>query len=275
MISAQQEYPDQMVAFIDIEFAFDIEYAQKLGLDTSEERFLLVQPDSANQALDLLLKFTESSLFSLVVLDSIPALVPEQNLNSDVGDMQVASLGRLLSNELRRVMIESNKTNTAVLLINQWRAGIGFGQPEKVMPGGAALKYYPSVIIELKRKDLIRKGENIIGLQIQANFTKNRFGAPYRKALFNLYFGEGIRKSEEAVEVAKDLGIISGKGWYTYPITANETGRLQGIENVTNWYKDNPEAFAYLESLVKDSFKSAKENVIESDDEETIDNNEE
>ena len=125
-----------MVAFIDIEFAFDIEYAQKLGLDTSEERFLLVQPDSANQALDLLLKFTESSLFSLVVLDSIPALVPEQNLNSDVGDMQVASLGRLLSNELRRVMIESNKTNTAVLLINQWRAGIGFGQPEKVMPGG-------------------------------------------------------------------------------------------------------------------------------------------
>ena len=143
------------------------------------------------------------------------------------------------------------------------------------MPGGAALKYYPSVIIELKRKDLIRKGENIIGLQIQANFTKNRFGAPYRKALFNLYFGEGIRKSEEAVEVAKDLGIISGKGWYTYPITATETGRLQGIENVTNWYKDNPEAFAYLESLVKDSFKSAKESVVESDDEESIDDNEE
>ena len=117
MASAQKTYPDQMVAFIDIEFAFDIEYAQKLGLDTSEERFLLVQPDSANQALDLLLKFTESSLFSLVVLDSIPALVPEQNLNSDVGDMQVASLARLLSNELRRVMIEANKTSTSVLLV--------------------------------------------------------------------------------------------------------------------------------------------------------------
>lgn len=268
MASAQKTYPDQMVAFIDIEFAFDIEYAQKLGLDTSEERFLLVQPDSANQALDLLLKFTESSLFSLVVLDSIPALVPEQNLNSDVGDMQVASLARLLSNELRRVMIEANKTSTSVLLINQWRAGIGFTTGDKVMPGGSAIKYYPSTIIELKRKELLRKGDNIIGLEIQANFTKNRFGSPYRKAHYKLYFGEGIRKSDEAVEVAKDLGIISGKGWYIYPISPTETGKLQGLESVINWYKDNPEAFAYLESLVVESFKKSKTTVVESEDEE-------
>lgn len=265
MIEAQKAYPDLMVGFIDVEQAFDKEYAEKLGLDTSEDRFILIQPDSANQALDLLLSFVSSGLFSLAVLDSIPALVPEQNLNADVGDVQVASLGRLLSNEIRRTMIETKKSNTAALLINQWRAGIGFGQPEKVMSGGAAMKYYPSMTIDLKRKELIKKSDEVIGITVQANFLKHRFGAPYTKAEYNLYFGQGIRKSDEACEVAKDKGFITRAGaWYTFPKADGTTDRTQGMENVINYYKDNPEDFQYLENLVISSFK--KEKVTEAPD---------
>lgn len=255
MIEAQKAYPDKLVAFIDCEQAFDKEYAEKLGLKTDEEFLFFIQPDSANQALDLMLQFISSSLFSIVVLDSVPALVPEQNLNADVGDVQVASAARLLSNELRRIMIETKKSNTATVLINQWRANIGFTGGDKAMPGGQAMKYYPSMTIDLKRKELVKKGDDFIGMDVQANFIKHRFGAPFTKAVYRLYYGEGIRRSDEAVEVAKDLGIIVGKGWYTFPISATETERLQGIENVINWYKEHPEAFAYLESLVIASFK--------------------
>ena len=255
MIEAQKAYPDKLVAFIDCEQAFDKEYAEKLGLKTDEEFLFFIQPDSANQALDLMLQFISSSLFSIVVLDSVPALVPEQNLNADVGDVQVASAARLLSNELRRIMIETKKSNTATVLINQWRANIGFTGGDKAMPGGQAMKYYPSMTIDLKRKELVKKGDDFIGMDVQANFIKHRFGAPFTKAVYRLYYGEGIRRSDEAVEVAKDLGIIVGKGWYTFPISATETERLQGIENVINWYKEHPEAFAYLESLVNASFK--------------------
>ena len=255
MIEAQKAYPDKLVAFIDCEQSFDKEYAEKLGLKTDEEFLFFIQPDSANQALDLMLQFISSSLFSIVVLDSVPALVPEQNLNADVGDVQVASAARLLSNELRRIMIETKKSNTATVLINQWRANIGFTGGDKAMPGGQAMKYYPSMTIDLKRKELVKKGDDFIGMDVQANFIKHRFGAPFTKAVYRLYYGEGIRRSDEAVEVAKDLGIIVGKGWYTFPISATETERLQGIENVINWYKEHPEAFAYLESLVIASFK--------------------
>ena len=255
MIEAQKAYPDKLVAFIDCEQAFDKEYAEKLGLKTDEEFLFFIQPDSANQALDLMLQFISSSLFSIVVLDSVPALVPEQNLNADVGDVQVASAARLLSNELRRIMIETKKSNTATVLINQWRANIGFTGGDKAMPGGQAMKYYPSMTIDLKRKELVKKGDDFIGMDVQANFIKHRFGAPFTKAVYRLYYGEGIRRSDEAVEVAKDLGIIVVKGWYTFPISATETERLQGIENVINWYKEHPEAFAYLESLVIASFK--------------------
>ena len=265
MIEAQKAYPDLLVGFIDVEQAFDREYAEKLGLDTSEDKFILIQPDSANQALDLLLSFITSGLFSLAVLDSIPALVPEQNLAADVGAIQVASLGRLLSNEIRRTMIEAKKSNTAALLINQWRAGIGFGQPEKVMSGGAAMKYYPSMTIDLKRKELIKKGDNVIGILVQANFLKHRFGAPYTKAEYNLYFGEGIRKSDEACEVAKDKGFIERRGaWYTFPKADGTTDRTQGMESVINYYRENPVDFKYLEDLVINSFKSEK--VIEAED---------
>lgn len=271
MIEAQKAYPDLLVAFIDVEQAFDKEYAEKLGLDTSEDKLLLIQPDSANQALDLLLQFVSSGLFSLAVLDSVPALVPEQNLNADVGDVQVASLGRLLSNELRRIMIETKKSNTATLLINQWRAGIGFGQPEKVMSGGASMKYYPSMTIDLKRKDIIKKSDEVIGITVQANFLKHRFGAPYTKAEYNLYFGEGIRKADEAVEVARDKGFITrGGAWYTYPLADGSTERSQGIESVISYYKENEGDFKYLEDIVKESFKKTK--VVETiEDEEILD----
>lgn len=272
MIEAQKAYPDELVGFIDVEQAFNKDYAEKLGLDTSEDKFLLIQADSANQALDLMLQFTESGLFSLVVLDSVAALIPDQNLNADVGDQQVATLGRLLSNETRKFLPAARKTNTAILWINQWRAGIGFGQPEKVLPGGGSPKYYPSVTIDLKRKDLLKKGDTYTGMTVQANFTKNRFSNPYQKAEYNLYFGEGIHKSDEAVEVALDKGLITrGGAWYTFPLADGTTERTQGMANVIEYYKDHPEDFKYIEQLVINSFKKARENVVEQDDEEQED----
>lgn len=270
MVEAQKKYPDEFVGFVDCEQAFDKEYAEKLGLDTSEDRFWFVQPDSANQAIDVLLKFAESGAFSLIALDSIPALIPEQNLNAEVGDVQVASAARLLSNELRRVMTATKKTNTATILINQWRSNIGFTGGDKAMPGGQAMKYYPSVTIDLKRKELQKKGDDFISADIQANFIKNRFGLPFAKAVYRLVFGEGIKKDIEVVEVAKELGIIEGKNWYTFPISATETNRLQGIQNVIDWYKENPEAFAYLENLVISSFVKNKVETISEEDLEYI-----
>lgn len=128
------------------------------------------------------------------------------------------------------------------------------------------MKFFPSVNIEIKRTDLIKKGEEYIAQTVRANFVKNRFSTPYKKVNYNLYFGEGIRKSEEAVEVAKELGIITGKGWYVFPISETETEKRQGLENVINWYQDNPEAFKYLESLVLAYFNSNKSSVVEEDD---------
>ena len=253
---------------IDAEFAQDPEYALKLGLNMLDsDRVVIIQPESGREALDIYISALESGVFSLCILDSIPSLVPDRDLEAEVGDRQVGTLAALLSAEIRKVIGAAKKTNTAALMINQIRAGIGFGQPEKVIPGGNAMKFYPSVTIELKRTDLIKKGDDYIGQTVRANFIKNRFGAPYKKADYNLYYGEGIRKSEEAVEVAKELGIISGKGWYIYPINANETGRLQGIENVINWYKDNPEAFDYLESLVLNYFNNKVIEEVETDEE--------
>lgn len=260
MIEAQKAYPEELVGFIDVEQAFNKDYAEQLGLDTDEDKFILIQADSANQALDLMLSFTESNMFSLVVLDSVASLIPDQNLNANVGDQQVATLGRLLSNETRKFLPAARKTNTALLWINQWRAGIGFGQPEKVLPGGGSPKYYPSVTIDLKRKDLYKKGEDYIGMMVQANFTKNRFANPYQKAEYNLYFGEGIRKADEAVEVAYDKGFITRAGaWYTFPKADGTTDRTQGMASVIEYYKDNPEDFSSLEASV---IKSFKKNVI-------------
>lgn len=267
MIEAQKAYPEELVAFIDVEQAFDKEYAEKLGLDTAKDRLILIQPDSANQALDLLLRFVSSKLFSLVVLDSIPALVPDQNLNADVGDVQVASAARLLSNELRRVMINTKKSNTATLLINQWRANIGFTGGDKAMPGGAALKYYPSMTIDLKRKELVKKGEDFIGMDVQANFIKHRFGSPYTKTVYRLYYGEGIRKADEATEVALDLGIITrGGAWYTFPLANGSTERIQGMANVIEYYKDNYLDFINLEQLVINSFKKQVQEIVEEEE---------
>lgn len=274
-ISAQKTYPDERVLIVDAEQALNLEYAETLGLDTSEEALTIIQPQSANEGLGIYVEAIDSGLFSLVILDSIPALVPERDLDADVGDRQVATLASLLSAEVRKVVNYAKRTNTAALMINQVRAGIGFMVAEKVIPGGNAMKFYPSVNIELKRKDLHKKGEEYIGQAVQMNFVKNRFANPYKKCVYDLYYGEGIRKSDEAVEVAKDLGIIVGKGWYTFPIAEGQTERLQGLENVINWYKEHPEAFAYLEQLVINSFAAKRKTAVETIEPQEVDTDEE
>lgn len=135
-ISAQQTYPDESILIIDAEQALNLEYAQKLGLNIDEEKLTIIQPESANEALDIYIQALESGLFSLCILDSIPALIPERDLEAEVGARQVGTLASLLSAEVRKVVNAAKKTNTAALLINQIRAGIGFMVAEKVIPGG-------------------------------------------------------------------------------------------------------------------------------------------
>ena len=265
--SALNTFPDKKVLIVDTEFAQDPDYALKLGLDMmDEDKILITQPESGREALDVYIAALESGAFSLCILDSIPALIPDRDLEADVGDRQVGTLAALLSAEIRKVISAAKKTDTAALMINQIRAGIGFGQPEKVIPGGNAMKFFPSVNIEIKRVDLIKKGDTYIGQTVRANFVKNRFSNPYKKVDYNLYYGEGIRKSEEAVEVARELGFISGKGWYIFPTGPETTEKLQGLENVINWYGDNPVAFAYLESLVLDYFNKTAAEVKEQEE---------
>lgn len=260
--SALDTYPDKKVLIIDAEFAQDPDYALKLGLNMYSEDVVITQPESGREALDVYVAALESGAFSLCILDSIPSLIPDRDLEADVGDRQVGTLASLLSAEVRKVIGAAKKTDTAALMINQIRAGIGFGQPEKVIPGGNAMKFYPSVNIEIKRVDLIKKGEDYIGQTVRANFVKNRFSNPYKKCDYNLYYGEGIRKSEEACEVAKEMGIIIRAGsWYTIPLANGFTNRLQGMESVIGYYNENPIDFESLEKLVISSF--TKKDIVE------------
>lgn len=253
--------------FVDCEMAFDMDYAIKLGLDTSEDRFVLIQPESANQAVDMASKAIQAGLFSAVAIDSIPALTPEQNINAEVGDHNVATLARFLSTELKRLMTAAKVSNTALICINQWRSNIGFTGGDKAMPGGQAMKYYPSVTIDLKRVDIIKKGENVIGQTVRANFLKNRFGSPYAKVDFNLYYGIGIKKDDELIEVAVEKKIIKqGGAWYTITLKDGSLERAQGKNGVASFYEEHPEEFSHLRTLVLSTFNNKVKEVEETEE---------
>lgn len=249
----------------------DLNYLAKLGVDTSEEKFLLIQPDSGVQALTVMEEFCEAGVCSVVILDSIASLRTEQEVNGDVGDQHMAVLARLLSAPMKNLTSSAKKTNTAILFINQVRAGIGiYGAPD-VTPGGNSVKFYPSLRISVARKDWIKKGEEPIGQVIRARTIKNRMNNPYKVEEISLIFGEGIDQVIEAVDVAIDNNIIvKGGAWFNFTSVDGEQLKLQGRESVYEFYKNSSKDFEDLKSKLltnKDLIVTEENPLVEDEDE--------
>ena len=235
-----------IAAFIDAEHAFDRFYAQKLGVDI--DNLYISQPDNGEQALEIADQLIRSAAIDIIVIDSVAALTPKKEIEGDMGDSAVGLHARLMSQALRKVTSTIAKTNTTCIFINQLREKIGvmFGNPETTT-GGNALKFYASVRLDIRKVTSIKDGDNIIGNQVRVKVVKNKVAPPFRKAEFEITFGEGISKIGEIVDLGVELGLIKKSGsWFSY----GESKLAQGRDAVKNLLKDNPELCEELEAKI-------------------------
>lgn len=248
---AEAQKAGGIAAFIDAEHAFDRFYAEKLGVNTDE--LLISQPDSGEQALEIADQLIRSSAIDIIVIDSVAALTPKAELEGDMGDSKMGLQARLMSQALRKLTANINKTNTTCVFINQLRDKIGvmFGNPETTT-GGNALKFYSSVRLDIRRVSQIKDGEDAIGNQTRVKVVKNKVAPPFRKAEFDIMFGEGISKSGEILDLGVEYGIVKKSGsWYSY----GDTKLAQGRDASKNVIKDNPELAAELEAKIMAAIK--------------------
>ncbi len=243
---AQAQKAGGIAAFIDAEHAFDRFYASKLGVKIDD--LLISQPDNGEQALEITEQLIRSSAIDIIVVDSVAALTPKAEIEGDMGDNKVGLQARLMSQALRKLTSAVSKTRTTCIFINQLREKIGvmFGSPETTT-GGNALKFYASVRLDIRRAQQLKDGEEVIGNQTRVKVVKNKVAPPFRKAEFDIMFGEGISHSGEVVDLGSDLGIIKKSGsWYSY----NETKLGQGRDAAKQCIADNPELSEELEGLI-------------------------
>lgn len=248
---AEAQKAGGIAAFIDAEHAFDRFYAEKLGVDI--QNLWISQPDNGEQALEIADQLIRSSAVDIVVIDSVAALTPKAELEGDMGDNKVGLQARLMSQALRKLTATISKTNTTCIFINQLREKIGvmFGNPETTT-GGNALKFYASVRLDIRRVGQIKDGEEVLGNQTRVKVVKNKVAPPFRKAEFDIMYGEGVSKVGEIVDIASELGILKKSGsWYSY----NETRLAQGREAAKNCLRDNPELAEEIENKVYESMK--------------------
>lgn len=234
------------VAFIDAEHALDAQYAKKLGVDI--DNLLLSQPDTGEQALEIVEALIRSGSIDMVVIDSVAALVPEAEINGDMGDSHVGLQARLMSQAMRKLSGIISKTQTTAIFINQIREKVGvmFGNPE-VTPGGRALKFYSSVRLEIRRSESLKNGAEFIGNKAKIKVVKNKVAPPFKEALVDIIFGEGISKSGEVLDLATDLELIQKAGaWYAY----NNEKIGQGRDNAKKYLEDHPEIYDLLEKKI-------------------------
>ena len=233
-------------AFIDAEHAFDRFYAQKLGVDVNN--LWISQPDNGEQALEIADQLIRSSAVDIIVIDSVAALTPKAEIEGDMGDNKVGLQARLMSQALRKLTSNISKTNTTCIFINQLREKIGvmFGNPETTT-GGNALKFYSSVRLDIRKVTTLKDGDQMIGNQVRVKVVKNKVAPPFRKAEFDIMFGEGISKSGEIVDLGVQYGIIKKSGsWFSY-----EDQRLaQGRDATKKLMEDNPELAEELEAKI-------------------------
>ena len=234
-------------AFIDAEHALDPVYAKKLGVNTDE--LLLSQPDTGEQALEIVEALVRSEAMSIIVIDSVAALVPQAEIEGEMGDSHVGLQARLMSQALRKLSGIINKTNTICIFINQLRekVGIMFGNPETT-PGGRALKFYSTIRLDVRRSEQIKVNGDVIGNKTIIKVVKNKVAPPFKTAEVEIMYGEGISKSGEVIDIASNMGIIDKSGaWFSYK--GEKIG--QGKENVKLVLKDNPELYKEIEEKVR------------------------
>ena len=243
---AEAQKAGGIAAFIDAEHAFDRFYAQKLGVDI--DNLYISQPDNGEQALEIADQLIRSAAIDIIVIDSVAALTPKKEIEGDMGDSAVGLHARLMSQALRKVTSTIAKTNTTCIFINQLREKIGvmFGNPETTT-GGNALKFYASVRLDIRRVTSIKDGDNVIGNQVRVKVVKNKVAPPFRKAEFEITFGEGISKIGEIVDLGVEYGIIKKSGsWFSY----GESKLAQGRDATKALLKDNPELCEELEAQI-------------------------
>ena len=234
-------------AFIDAEHALDPVYAKKLGVDTDE--LLLSQPDTGEQALEIVEALVRSQAMSIIVIDSVAALVPQAEIEGEMGDSHVGLQARLMSQALRKLGGIVNKTNTICIFINQLREKVGvmFGNPETT-PGGRALKFYSTVRLDVRRAEQIKVGTDVLGNKTVIKVVKNKVAPPFRTAEVEIMYGEGISKTGEIIDIASNIGIIDKSGaWYSYK--GEKIG--QGKENAKLVLKNNPALYKEIEQKVR------------------------
>ena len=237
-------------AFIDAEHALDPVYAQKLGVNINE--LLLSQPDTGEQALEICEALVRSEAVNIIVIDSVAALVPQAEIEGEMGDSHVGLQARLMSQALRKLSGTINKTKTTAIFINQLREKVGvlFGNPETT-PGGRALKFYATIRLDIRRGEQIKAGDNVIGNKTNIKVVKNKVAPPFKTAVVDIMYGEGVSHTGELVDLASQNGIIDKSGaWFSYK--GEKIG--QGRENVKQYLKDNPALLEEIEDRVRESY---------------------
>ena len=248
---AEAQKAGGIAAFIDAEHAFDRFYAAKLGVDT--DSLIISQPDNGEQALEIADQLVRSAAVDIIVVDSVAALTPKKEIEGEMGDNVVGLHARLMSQALRKMTSSVSKTNTTCIFINQLREKIGvmFGNPETTT-GGNALKFYASVRLDIRRVTSLKDGDEVIGNQVRVKVVKNKVAPPFRKAEFEITFGEGISKVGEILDLGVEYGIIQKSGsWFSY----NDTRLAQGRDAAKNVIKDNPELAEELEAKIKEAIE--------------------
>ncbi len=252
-------------AFIDAEHALDPVYAKHLGVDI--DNLIVSQPDTGEQALEIAEALVRSGAIDIIVVDSVAALVPKAEIDGDMGDSHVGLQARLMSQALRKLAGVLNKSNTAIVFINQLRekVGIMFGNPETT-PGGRALKFYASVRLDIRKVENLKQDGEVFGNRVRVKVVKNKVAPPFREAEFDIIYGKGISKSGNILDLGVNLDIVEKSGsWFAY-----EGTRIgQGRENAKKYLEENPEIMADVEKKVRAKFNEAFEKSLS--DEEEID----
>ena len=252
---AEAQKQGGLAAFIDAEHAFDRFYAEKLGVDT--DQLLISQPDNGEQALEIAENLIRSAAIDIIVIDSVAALTPKAEIEGEMGDSKVGLHARLMSQALRKLTSAISRTGTVCIFINQLREKIGvmFGNPETTT-GGNALKFYASVRLDIRRVTSIKAGDEVLGNQVRVKVVKNKVAPPFRKAEFDIMFGEGISRSGEIMDLGVQFGIIKKSGsFFSY----NSTKIGQGRDNCKQILIDNPELADELEAAIMAKINGGEE----------------
>ena len=249
---AEAQKAGGIAAIIDAEHAFDRFYAEKLGVDVNN--LLIAQPDNGEQALEIAEQLIRSSAIDILVVDSVAALTPKSELEGDMGDKNVGVQARLMSQAMRKLTGTISRTNTTCIFINQLREKIGvmFG-PSETTTGGNALKFYASVRIDIRSSTTIKDGDNVLGRLTKVKVVKNKVAPPFRRAEFDIMFGEGISRTGELIDLGVENGIIKKSGsWFSY----NGAKLAQGRDSAKKALEDNPELAEEIEAAIMDALRA-------------------